>query len=143
MFADRMSRMGPSGTLVTQDLVEKLKGEGIEPVLHFQLSPEVLPILDEMILLFETYQKWGVKYANKIIVISRIIKNITNLNNIQVIICSYSSELIYLIKYLIYSACFIIIKDKRHFNLWYRYARNWQPIYLSSGTGIRAKEGCW
>lgn len=37
MFADRMSRMGPSGTLVTQDLVEKLKGEGID-IISFALG---------------------------------------------------------------------------------------------------------
>lgn len=37
MFTDRMSRVGPSGTLATQDLVEKLKGEGID-IISFALG---------------------------------------------------------------------------------------------------------
>lgn len=53
----------PVSRAIPEFFITRLKGEGIEPVLHFQLSPEVLPVVDEMILLFETYQKWGVKYA--------------------------------------------------------------------------------
>jgi aspartate aminotransferase len=37
MFTDRMSRVGPSGTLATQDLVEKLKAEGID-IISFALG---------------------------------------------------------------------------------------------------------
>jgi aspartate aminotransferase len=37
MFTDRMSRVGPSGTLATQDLVERLKEEGIE-IISFALG---------------------------------------------------------------------------------------------------------
>ncbi|UCE37214.1 MAG: pyridoxal phosphate-dependent aminotransferase [Thermoplasmata archaeon] len=37
MFADRMQRIGPSGTLVTKNLVEKLKAEGVN-VISFALG---------------------------------------------------------------------------------------------------------
>lgn len=52
-----LSRAIPEGFIAT------LKAEGIEPVLHFQIKPSHLPDVDEMLLLFENYRRWGVKYV--------------------------------------------------------------------------------
>lgn len=53
----------PTCRAIPEKFITSLKEEKIEPVLHFQLNSEKLPELDDMILLFETYHKWGVKYA--------------------------------------------------------------------------------
>ncbi len=53
----------PTCRAIPEKFITTLKEEKIEPVLHFQLNSEKLPELDEMILLFKTYHKWGVKYA--------------------------------------------------------------------------------
>lgn len=53
----------PTCRAIPEKFITTLKEEKIEPVLHFQLNSEKLPELDDMILLFETYHKWGVKYA--------------------------------------------------------------------------------
>jgi hypothetical protein len=52
----------PDTRAIPESFLVSLKQEGIEPVLHFPLQVENLPELEEMILLFEAYQKWGVKY---------------------------------------------------------------------------------
>ena len=53
----------PISRAIPESFITALKAEKVEPVLHFQLKSDSLPAVDEMILLFETYQKWGVKYA--------------------------------------------------------------------------------
>ncbi len=53
----------PTCRAIPEHFITTLKQEKIEPVLHFQLNTEEYKNLDDMILLFETYQKWGVKYA--------------------------------------------------------------------------------
>jgi len=53
----------PISRAIPESFITTLKEEKVEPVLHFQLKSDSLPPVDEMILLFETYQKWGVKYA--------------------------------------------------------------------------------
>ena len=53
----------PACRAIPEHFITTLKGEKIEPVLHFQFNSEKLPAVEEMMLLFETYHKWGVKYA--------------------------------------------------------------------------------
>ena len=53
----------PISRAIPEFFITTLKEEKIEPVLHFQLGSEKFPQVDEMILYFETYQKWGVKYV--------------------------------------------------------------------------------
>jgi len=53
----------PTCRAIPEHFITTLKQEKIEPVLHFQLKTEEYKNVDDMILLFETYQKWGVKYA--------------------------------------------------------------------------------
>ena len=52
----------PTTRAIPEGFITTLKGEKIEPVLHFRITPKELPSVDEMILLFENYQRWGVKY---------------------------------------------------------------------------------
>jgi hypothetical protein len=47
---------------IPESFLTPLKEEGIEPVVHIPLRVEGVPDLEEMILLFEIYQKWGLKY---------------------------------------------------------------------------------
>ncbi|NQS92469.1 MAG: hypothetical protein HQ574_08680 [Chloroflexi bacterium] len=53
----------PIKRAIPEGFIATLKAESIEPVLHFQITPRELPSVDEMILLYENYQKWGVKYV--------------------------------------------------------------------------------
>jgi len=53
----------PTCRAIPEHFITTLKREKITPVLHFQLNSEKLPAVEEMMLLFETYQKWGVKYT--------------------------------------------------------------------------------
>lgn len=52
----------PINRAIPEGFIATLKMEGIEPVLHFQIRPNQNPRVEEMILLFENYQRWGVKY---------------------------------------------------------------------------------
>jgi hypothetical protein len=52
----------PTTRAIPEEFITTLKREKIEPVLHFRITPKELPSVDEMILLFENYQRWGVKY---------------------------------------------------------------------------------
>ncbi len=52
----------PVKRAIPEGFIVALKMEGIEPVLHFQIKPSQHPRVEEMILLFENYQRWGVKY---------------------------------------------------------------------------------
>lgn len=52
----------PISRAIPEGFIASLKMEGVEPVLHFQLKPSQKPHVEEMILLFENYQRWGVKY---------------------------------------------------------------------------------
>lgn len=52
----------PVSRAVPEGFIATLKMEGIEPVLHFQIKPRGNPRVEEMILLFENYRRWGVKY---------------------------------------------------------------------------------
>jgi len=53
----------PVTRAIPEEFIATLKMEAIEPVLHFQITPQDLPAVDEMLLLFENYKRWGVKYA--------------------------------------------------------------------------------
>ncbi len=53
----------PTCRAIPEHFITTLKRENITPVLHFQLNSEKLPAVEEMMLLFEIYHKWGVKYA--------------------------------------------------------------------------------
>jgi hypothetical protein len=53
----------PISRIIPESFLAPLKSEGIEPVLHFPLMVENIPPVEEMILLFENYRKWGVKYV--------------------------------------------------------------------------------
>jgi len=53
----------PISRAIPEEFIATLKMEGIEPVLHFQIAPRDLPQVDEMLLLFENYKRWGVKYV--------------------------------------------------------------------------------
>ncbi|TFG49508.1 MAG: hypothetical protein E4H33_02105 [Anaerolineales bacterium] len=53
----------PIKRAIPEGFIATLKTESIEPVLHFQITPRELPSVDEMILLYENYKKWGVKYV--------------------------------------------------------------------------------
>ncbi len=53
----------PTIRAIPEEFIATLKMEGIEPVLHFQITPRDLPSVDEMLLLFENYKRWGVKYV--------------------------------------------------------------------------------
>lgn len=52
----------PINRAIPEGFIATLKMEGVEPVLHFQIKPSQNPGIEEMILLFENYQRWGVKY---------------------------------------------------------------------------------
>jgi len=53
----------PINRAIPEGFIATLKREGIEPVVHFQLTPSLSPRVEEMLLLFENYQRWGVKYV--------------------------------------------------------------------------------
>lgn len=52
----------PTNRAIPEGFINALKAEKIEPVLHFRITPRELPSVEEMILLFGNYQRWGVKY---------------------------------------------------------------------------------
>lgn len=52
----------PTNRAIPEGFINALKAEKIEPVLHFRITPHELPSVEEMILLFDNYQRWGVKY---------------------------------------------------------------------------------
>lgn len=52
----------PANRAIPEGFIATLKMEKIEPVVHFQIKPSRNPKLEEMLLLFENYQRWGVKY---------------------------------------------------------------------------------
>ncbi len=53
----------PLTRAIPEGFIATLKMEGIEPVLHFQITPHQLPSVEEMALFFESYRRWGVKYV--------------------------------------------------------------------------------
>jgi hypothetical protein len=53
----------PLNRAIPEGFIATLKLEGIEPVLHFQIKPSQNIKLQDMILLFEAYRRWGVKYV--------------------------------------------------------------------------------
>ncbi|MFL7813017.1 MAG: hypothetical protein ACK2TT_03730 [Anaerolineales bacterium] len=53
----------PLKRAIPEGFIATLKMEGIEPVIHFQITPFQLPSLEEMALYFESYSRWGVKYV--------------------------------------------------------------------------------
>ena len=53
----------PLKRAVPEGFITTLKEEGIEPVVHFQITPHQLPSVEEMALFFESYGRWGVKYV--------------------------------------------------------------------------------
>jgi len=53
----------PISGAVPETFLAALKSEKIEPVLHFPLMMQEIPLIEEMLLLFESYQKQGVKYV--------------------------------------------------------------------------------
>jgi hypothetical protein len=53
----------PTSRAIPEAFIVGLKEEKIEPVLHFRIKPNQLPSVEEMILLFENYHRWGVKYV--------------------------------------------------------------------------------
>jgi hypothetical protein len=61
--ASWMLLYAPTNRAIPEGFIAGLKADKIEPVLHFRITPRELPSVDEMILLFENYQRWGVKYA--------------------------------------------------------------------------------
>ena len=60
--ASWMVLYAPTNRAIPEGFINALKTEKIEPVLHFRITPRELPSVEEMILLFENYQRWGVKY---------------------------------------------------------------------------------
>jgi hypothetical protein len=52
----------PATRAIPEGFIATLKMEGIEPVVHLQIKPSQNPRVEDMILLFENYQRWGVKY---------------------------------------------------------------------------------
>jgi hypothetical protein len=52
----------PTQRAIPEGFITTLKMEGIEPVIHFQITPHQAPSVEEMILFFENYKRWGVKY---------------------------------------------------------------------------------
>ncbi len=52
----------PTNRAIPEGFINALKAEKIEPVLHFRITPLELPSVEEMLLLFDNYQRWGVKY---------------------------------------------------------------------------------
>jgi hypothetical protein len=52
----------PATRAIPEGFIATLKMEGIEPVVHFQIKPSHNPRVQDMILLFENYHRWGVKY---------------------------------------------------------------------------------
>ncbi len=53
----------PASRAVPEGFIATLKMEGVEPVLHFQITPHQVPPLEEMVMFFENYSRWGVKYV--------------------------------------------------------------------------------
>jgi hypothetical protein len=60
--ASWMLMYAPTNRAIPEGFINGLKAEKIEPVLHFRITPQELPSVEEMILLFDNYQRWGVKY---------------------------------------------------------------------------------
>lgn len=71
LWLPRLKELGATWTVLTapttraipEGFIAALKAERIEPVLHFRIEPRKVPALEELILLFESYQRWGVKYV--------------------------------------------------------------------------------
>ena len=53
----------PLRRAIPEAFIATLKMEKIEPVLHFKITPSNLPDVGEILLLFENYRRWGVKYV--------------------------------------------------------------------------------
>jgi len=53
----------PADRVIPEGFIAALKAEKIEPVLHFRITPREHPPVEEMLLLFENYQRWGIKYV--------------------------------------------------------------------------------
>jgi len=47
---------------IPEQFLRGLIDEKIQPVLHFQLSPDHAPPLEDLKMLFDVYAKWGVRY---------------------------------------------------------------------------------
>jgi hypothetical protein len=52
----------PVTRAIPESFVSTLKANKVEPVLHFRITPQDLPRVEEMITLLEIYRKWGLKY---------------------------------------------------------------------------------
>ncbi len=55
--------VAPAGRAIPEHFLRGLLEAGIEPVLHFPLRPDQLPPIEDLLLLFKTYARWGVRYA--------------------------------------------------------------------------------
>ncbi len=53
----------PRERAIPEPFLKDLKAGGIEPVLHFSLDCHCPPAVDEMVVLFEAYAKWDLKYV--------------------------------------------------------------------------------
>lgn len=55
--------MAPSDRAIPESFLRGLLSAGIEPVLHFDMSLDAPPHIQELRLLFNTYARWGIHYA--------------------------------------------------------------------------------
>jgi len=53
----------PVTRALPEGFIKGLLQGNIEPILHFQFSPEEMPPAEDFMLLFNVYARWGVKYA--------------------------------------------------------------------------------
>ena len=52
----------PVSRALPESFITGVKDAGIEPILHFDVTPEKMPTSDEMVLLFEVYARWGINH---------------------------------------------------------------------------------
>jgi hypothetical protein len=55
--------MAPADRAIPESFLRGILSAGIEPILHFHMSLDTPPHIQELRLLFNTYARWGVHYA--------------------------------------------------------------------------------
>ncbi|MEW6716335.1 MAG: hypothetical protein AB1345_02355 [Chloroflexota bacterium] len=58
-----LTLMAPTNRAISEFFLKELIAADIQPIVHFQLSFDTPPHLEDLTLLFETYAHWGVRYV--------------------------------------------------------------------------------
>jgi hypothetical protein len=61
--ASWLTLLAPSDRAIPESFISGLVGEGIDPVLHFPISLATFPTARDLAILFNMYNRWGIKYV--------------------------------------------------------------------------------